>query len=484
MLSRWLICCFVAGTLLSEAEGFSFSPRPVRGSTSIVGSKSSSTALYAEAKKKKKKKATSAADEIVMKQQEVAPPKARDPPPTPEKKEDEEEAPKKKEKVFIYNEDGVYLGPQVETPDTLDFDLTGGRPQVIIETSEDLAQKATIFQEIDSGKRSYPKWFGDYGVLEEEMLAEYDTDDPEAIDASTLGTYDFSDYEAKFDYEYDPETEQDPNILTNTKGFIQENEKDEEGVEVGYDPLFGPSNPVDIRTKTGAAESYMIDQETRNDDMLTPEFRPGDPEIEFNEEVIQFRKSLDIIESYVDEFLPADMVVPRHVAKWHGYVEPTRFPKKNYTNNRFTKEGDLTNFDALSPFRARQRAVELARAKNAEWLPDGFSQAYHKQQRQSYEDVGTLVGTLREGEIDDDVVELIQPALHVLGSSAKLLSIEQGTVFRFHYHGLMKNKYGMACWAETLIRDCGVEVSGVVFETGFRRRDPAYDGGDPYYGYS
>ena len=44
--------------------------------------------------------------------------------------------------------------------------------------------------------------------------------------------------------------------------------------------------------------------------------------------------------------------------------------------------------------------------------------------------------------------------------------------------------HGMACWTETLIRECGVEVTGVVFETGFRSRDPAYDGGDPYFGFS
>ena len=99
------------------------------------------------------------------------------------------------------------------------------------------------------------------------------------------------------------------------------------------------------------------------------------------------------------------------------------------------------------------------------------------------DEVGTLVGSLRPGECDPDIVELIQPALQVLGSCAILLSIEQGTVFRFHYHGLMKNKHGMAAWTETLIRDCGVEVTGVVFETGFRKRDPAYDGGDPYCGW-
>jgi hypothetical protein len=40
----------------------------------------------------------------------------------------------------------------------------------------------------------------------------------------------------------------------------------------------------------------------------------------------------------------------------------------------------------------------------------------------------------------------------------------------------------MKAWTETMLLDCDVDVTGVVFETGFRRRDPAYDGGDPYYG--
>ena len=379
-------------------------------------------------------------------------------------------------------EDDPYLGPQVGIPDIFQFDLTGGRPGAIIESEEELARKAEMMDEVESGERKYPKWFDDYGTLEEEEMAEYDNDDPDALDASTLGNYDITDLKARFDYEWDPETDDDPNIIKDTTGYLQETEKDEDGIEVGYDPLFGPSNPIDTRTKTGAVDSYMIDEESRNEAMLTPEFHPNDPEIVFNEEVIKLRKSLDIIESYTDEFLPNDLAVPRHVAKWYGYPEMIKYPPKNYTNNRFTKVEDLTNFDALDPHRARVRAVELARDNNAEWLPHGVSQQWHKDQRQIYEDHGTLVGSLRKGECDPDIVELIQPALKVLGSCAELLSIEQDTVFRFHYHGLIKNKYGMACWTETLIRDCGVDVTGVVFETGFRKRDPAYDGGDPYYG--
>jgi hypothetical protein len=376
-----------------------------------------------------------------------------------------------------------YLGPQVSVPDLFQFDLTGGRPGSIIESEEDLNRKEEILEEMESGERDYPDWMEEYGSLVENEEAEYDTDDPEAIDASTLGQYDITDLGTKFDYEWDPETQSDPNIITETTGFIEENPKDEEGVELGYDPMFGPSNPVDTRTKTGARDSYMIDDNTRDNAMLTPEFHPGDIEIKDNHDFREFRKSLDIIESYVDDFLPSDMTIPRHVAKWHGYPEELKYPPQNYTNNRFTAPEDLTNFDGMDAFRARRKAVELARAKNAEWLPDGMSQAWHQSQRQIYETRGTLVGSLRKAVCDPDVVELIQPALNVLGSCTDLLSIEHDTVFRFHYHGLIKNKHGMAAWTETLIRDCGVEVTGVIFETGFRRRDPAYDGGDPYFGF-
>jgi hypothetical protein len=39
-----------------------------------------------------------------------------------------------------------------------------------------------------------------------------------------------------------------------------------------------------------------------------------------------------------------------------------------------------------------------------------------------------------------------------------------GTVFRFAYHGFMKNKHCISLWTETLLHDCGVEVAGVVFD--------------------
>jgi hypothetical protein len=378
-----------------------------------------------------------------------------------------------------------YLGPSVSVPDILDFDLTGGRPGAIIETEEQLIRKAEMLQEIASGERDMPDWMADYGTSLEEDEAEYDTDDPKAIDAATLGQYDIHDLASKFEYEWDPEVDDDPNIIdTNTAyRYIEETPKDEEGIEIGYDPMFGPSNPIDTRTRIGTLNSYMVDEVTRNERNLPQQFLKDDVEIEFNAEVAKFRESLNIIETYVDPFLPETLPVPRNVAKWFGYPEPLRYPPQNYTNNRFTKTEDLTNFDALGPYRARRKAVELARAKNAEWMPDGVSQEYHRSQRQPYDDHGTLVGSLVKGESDPDIVELIQPALKVLGSCCDLLSMEgeRSTVFRFHYHGLIKNKHGMAAWTETLIRDCGVEVTGVVFETGFRRRDPAYDGGDLFW---
>ena len=364
--------------------------------------------------------------------------------------------------------------------DDMDFDLTGGRPGAIVETEEQLERKEEIIVELND--RGYPKWFDDdYGESLEMEGTEYDIDDPDAIDSSTLGTWDIHDLKSTFDYEWDPAGgTPDPNLLGDEK-YVAENPTDEDGIEIGWSPIFGSSSPIDTRTIVGTKDSYMVDEETRDDSLLTPQFAEGDPELEYNEEIRTFRKSLDVIETYVDPYLP-DVEVPRHVAKWHGYPMPMTYPQKNYTNNRFTDEDKLTPFDDYDPHKARKLAVQYARAKNSEWLPEGLSRQEHEKIRAPYVKHETLVGTLQKGECDPAIVDRIQPALKILGSCAEILSIENdGTVFRFHYHGLMKNKFGMAAWTETLIRDCGVECTGVVFETGFRRRDPAYDGGDPFY---
>jgi hypothetical protein len=369
-------------------------------------------------------------------------------------------------------------------PETDEIDLTGGRPGAVIESEEELERKEVIFEELNDGTREAPDWIAEYqgDVMGEGAM--FDSDDPDALDSSTLGTYTILDLKSKFDYELDPEKgDPDPNNQDPGFSYLDENPKDEDGIEIGYNPIFGSPNPIDTRTIVGTVDSFMIDEQTKDEALLTPEFHPGDVEEGFNEDVRTFRKSLDIIESFTDPFLGPEWEVPRNVAKWHGLPQRLSYPEKNFTNNRFTKDEDLTPFDDYSPDRARKTAVQYARAQNAEWLPEGVSAAFHAAERAPYEKVGTLIGTLREGVSDPAIVEQILPALKVLGGSVDLLSIEgKGTIFRFVYHGLMKNKFGMSCWAQTLIRDCGVEVDNVVFETGFRKRDPWYDGGDPWYG--
>ena len=369
-------------------------------------------------------------------------------------------------------------------PPMEEFDVTGGRPGAIIETEEDLARKEEIFQELDTGERDYPEWFEDYGEREEDML-DADDDDPEAIDPRTLGKWDIFDLKSKFPYELDPSKgDEDPNALDPNERYVKEIPVDEDGVEIGWDPLLGSSNPIDERTIVGTVDSYMVDERTMNVTMQTPQFHPGDLEETLNEDVRKFRKSLDIIETFIDPFL-SGVEVPRHTARWHGLPEPVKYPEKSYYNNRFTRDEDLIDFDAMTPYRARQKAVELARARNAPWLPEDVVVEYHAKKRAPYEAVGTVVGTLREGVINEELAEKIQPALKILGSCAKLLSMEGEApqkIFRFHYFGLMKNRYGMECWTETLIRDCGVECTNVIFETGWRRRDHAYDGGFNRYG--
>ena len=270
---------------------------------------------------------------------------------------------------------------------------------------------------------------------------------------------------------------------------MMETPKDEDGIEVGFTSYFGPSNPIDTRTILGTRDSYVVDETTRDDSQLTPQFASDDLEKGFNEDFVKFRKSLDIMETYIDPFLPSDMAVPRHVAKWHGYPEQTHFRPQNYTNNRFTDPDRKTDFDSLTPFRARQLAVEMARAQNAEWMPAKVHQEHHLRVREPYENYQTLAGTLRKGDIDPDIVAQMEPALKIMGSSVELLSTWQdeetgGIVARFAYHGLMKNRWGMKCWFESLLREeAGMDnVNNIVFETGFRRRDPAYEGGDYYYG--
>ena len=376
--------------------------------------------------------------------------------------------------------------PDYWKPRDVDESILGegtNRPGAIIETEEQLETKERIMEEIDAGERKVPRFFKEYGELIQDEEAEWDTDDPEAIDMATLGTWTIQDLRSKYPYEFDPTdpNEVDPNaheMARTDVRYLKETEKDDDGVEVGYNPIFGPSNPFDERTLVGTTDSYMIDPKTRDDTLLQPLFPdPDDLENDLNENVATFRKSLDIIESYIDPFLEAP--VPQNVAKWHGYPERTNFEPKNSTNNLFTD--NPTDFDSMTPYDARTKAVEMANSKNAEWLPSHVSDDWHAGQRAPYESYGTLVGTLRSAPLNDEAVSRIQPVLNILGDCAVLLSIdEENSIYRFHYYGLMKNKFGMERWAETLMEDCGVSVGNVIFETGFRKRDHAYDGGDKY----
>lgn len=241
------------------------------------------------------------------------------------------------------------------------------------------------------------------------------------------------------------------------------------------------TDPVDERTVINPPESYIVDERTRNATSVPKEF-PDENDLEntFNADVKTFRKSLKIVETYIDEWTGLEH--PRSVATWHGNPPLEKYPEKDFMNNRFTEPGTKTDFSNLTPYQARKKAVELARSKNNEWLPKGKSAAYHDSKTQIYLDKGVLAGSFMEGDKDTEVVAQIQPALDVLGASADLLSI-QDTVFRFRYHGLIKNKRGMAAWTETLIRDCGVSCTGVVFEAGTRKRDPKYDNtGETWHG--
>eukprot|EP00594_Rhizosolenia_setigera_P009876 CAMPEP_0178956690 /NCGR_PEP_ID=MMETSP0789-20121207/10433_1 /TAXON_ID=3005 /ORGANISM="Rhizosolenia setigera, Strain CCMP 1694" /LENGTH=448 /DNA_ID=CAMNT_0020638725 /DNA_START=91 /DNA_END=1437 /DNA_ORIENTATION=- len=291
------------------------------------------------------------------------------------------------------------------------------------------------------------------------------------IDPSELGIYSEKDYEAKHPLEWDYDGP-DPNIPSDAYEYVSEKQHDEEGVEIGWDPIFGPSNPIDERTIVTQMDSYMIDDKTKDETMLTPLFPdPNDPEIEFNDEVKNIRKDLKIVETYTDEYLNVE--VPRNVAKWYGYPQELSYPKKDFMNNRYTKPEDKTDFTKLTPFRARKKAVELARSTTNEWLPEGKSYEYHKSKQEIYKLKGIKVGSLEKGEMDATITAKIAPVLRVLGGVAELLEIygEDLTVFRFHYYGPLKNKRGMAAWTETMIRDVGVECTGVVFETGGRLRD-------------
>jgi hypothetical protein len=158
---------------------------------------------------------------------------------------------------------------------------------------------------------------------------------------------------------------------------------------------------------------------------------------------------------------------------------------KHYWNNRINlgtsadeelSQESIDSFEAewnaLTPTEAIAKARYLAKQKNNEWMTETMHETYIKSQQEEQVKRGILTGTLKPGVCDPGIVEQIQPCLKVLGSITKLLSIDaENMIFRFHYYGLIRNKFGMECWTTKMIKDCGVTCSNVIFETGNRVRD-------------
>lgn len=251
--------------------------------------------------------------------------------------------------------------------------------------------------------------------------------------------------------------------------YYSETMVDEDGVEVGWDPVFGPSNPIDDRAILSDIESYMVADATRDDRLLTPMALAD--EDAFQQEVRAIRLNRNRLETYEDPYLHVE--VPRHARPWYGErdMDQNPYEPKDYMNNRYTRAEDKTDFTKLTPFEARKRAVFMARSKNNEWLPDGYSQERKAEDTRLFRERKILAGSLLQGEIDETKLEQLQPILRKIGGVATVLSIEEG-VFRFHYKGPMKHRRGIRNWTEMLMTELDIDFTGVFFETGVRKVDP------------
>jgi len=195
----------------------------------------------------------------------------------------------------------------------------------------------------------------------------------------------------------------------------------------------------------------------------------SNPDVRFSQEVSQIKQDLAIPETFLDEWYTEEEV-ERYRSQPYG-EDPTlkKYEPKPFMNNRFTDPKDKTDFSKMDPYRARKTAVQLARATNNEWLPEGYADEKRAKELKEMKERGILAGTMRPGPCDPDIVKRIQPAINVFNGCANLLSIQDG-VYRFHYHGMIRHKHGMKSYMVKLLKDCDVHVTGVVFETG-RQRD-------------
>lgn len=317
---------------------------------------------------------------------------------------------------------------------------------------------------IDShvNKREFP-----YGSVMEDLD---DTSASEEEDDVEISSFDQVFSQTEVDAEVmERQRQKTEDEIYNQYEYYQPSAKDfdDDGVEILSSPIFGGYNPIDERAIVTPMESYMVAEHSRNDSSLANLY--PDEEAEFQEEVKQIRKDMKKLDTFVDPYLQLD--VPRNVRPWHGTVQDDKitYEPKDFSNNRFTKPEDKTDFTKLDPYTARKTAVRMALMDNNEWLPKGVTEEYFKKKSKWFRENNVLFGTLQKGECDPEIVELIQPVLRTLGNVVKLLSIQEPGVFRFHYFGPMKHRRGMQSWTKMMIHELGgVNCTGIVFETGLR----------------
>ncbi|GMI26173.1 hypothetical protein TrRE_jg619, partial [Triparma retinervis] len=151
--------------------------------------------------------------------------------------------------------------------------------------------------------------------------------------------------------------------------------------------------------------------------------------------------------------------VVKYKTEWKGFTD------REITGNRFG--GTVSDSGHVGD--RLDHARSEARKNNNAWLSPSTSSSFWSSKNAHLK--GVLAGTTKEGNMPDQpTMDRAAPALKVLGDVVTLLGVEGGA-WRFKYHGLIKNKRGMEFFAEKLLRDEGVNVTGVRFETGGRVRD-------------
>ena len=228
----------------------------------------------------------------------------------------------------------------------------------------------------ESKATSPPSFEIDYQSANDLILEETEGATLTSQDEDELYSLLYSDISGQPDVDYDELERQRREAEEQTYAhyeYYNQTLVDEDGVELMWDPIFGPSNPIDERAIVTPLESYMVAEHTRDETMLTPLFSDDDPEKQFNDQVKQIRLDMKKLETYVDPHLQLE--VPRNVKPWYGTVgEESPYEPKEWSNNRFTKAEDKTDFGKLDPYRARKLAVQMARQHNNEWLPEGVSE--------------------------------------------------------------------------------------------------------------